>query len=610
STATSLLGLDSLPHRQTKAQERIGSVLYLAEVQKRARVIGNNKVEFKLLACQRSEHSWSAVSEELIGAPDDVQYNSGALVLVELSASRQVQRYNEAGRQLVSILQNFSRLQDKFKTQEEEIEQWKQSLTYQSQELNRREMEIETRQDQLQQMEEDFEQLEQQRREIDAAREEVDRLQEEFERKSQELEGAWSHLHGEIRRFEEQKEEFQGSAGLSAEQVEVMQSIVERLSGAVVPTEDIHQQINQAFEFVTEQQSSLDQLWQSLEPTERSAQESQDAIAEQEQELQNSWNGWHESQSAWVEVHANLQAKRSELTVKQESLNILSQRLQQQTEIKQNVIQLAEVSGIASVGDKVNVAALEALPLEQLQTTVKNLRQEWEKNSRFVSSQEEELTLQQQEIEKIKQKIGQASEYERLSLENELSDEQESYRMLHETLVGQRRNVSERELVLRKHESVLAKREGLPISDGQANEIDLEPVLNQIETMEGQISEEIRLLEQQVQELQSQVSEIEGSANNQAGEQSSTFDNLKQREQELQAQRSATAEQWGKVNTSRELLQQIQDGVNTFREKVEAIANTTAQLQEGSDHQLQSIHEMQQVVQELASNQSPQLAAS
>lgn len=585
-------------------------MLYLAEVQKRARVIGNNKVEFKLLACQRSEHSWSAVSEELIGAPDDVQYNSGALVLVELSASRQVQRYNEAGRQLVSILQNFSRLQDKFKTQEEEIEQWKQSLTYQSQELNRREMEIETRQDQLQQMEEDFEQLEQQRREIDAAREEVDRLQEEFERKSQELEGAWSHLHGEIRRFEEQKEEFQGSAGLSAEQVEVMQSIVERLSGAVVPTEDIHQQINQAFEFVTEQQSSLDQLWQSLEPTERSAQESQDAIAEQEQELQNSWNGWHESQSAWVEVHANLQAKRSELTVKQESLNILSQRLQQQTEIKQNVIQLAEVSGIASVGDKVNVAALEALPLEQLQTTVKNLRQEWEKNSRFVSSQEEELTLQQQEIEKIKQKIGQASEYERLSLENELSDEQESYRMLHETLVGQRRNVSERELVLRKHESVLAKREGLPISDGQANEIDLEPVLNQIETMEGQISEEIRLLEQQVQELQSQVSEIEGSANNQAGEQSSTFDNLKQREQELQAQRSATAEQWGKVNTSRELLQQIQDGVNTFREKVEAIANTTAQLQEGSDHQLQSIHEMQQVVQELASNQSPQLAAS
>lgn len=585
-------------------------MLYLAEVQKKARVIGNNKVEFKLLACQRSEHSWSAVSEELIAAPDDVQHNSGALVLVELSASRQVQRYSEAGRQLVSILQNFSRLQDKFKTQEEEIEQWKQSLTYQSQELNRREMEIEGRQEQLQQMEEDFEQLEQQRREIDAAREEVNRLQEEFGRKSQDLEGAWAQLHGEMRRFNEQQEEFQGTAGLNAEQFETIQEIVNRLSGAVVPTEDIHQQINQAFEFVTEQQSSLDQLWQSIEPEQASAQQIQDAIAGQEQELQNRWNTWHETQNAWADAQATLQAKQSELGIKQESLNTLSQRLQQQGEIKQQIVQLAEVSGIASVGDKVNVEALQAMPLEQLQSTVQDLRQEWEKNSRFVSSQEEELTLQQQEIEKIKQKMSQASEYDRLGLENELSDEQESYRMLHETLVGQRRNLSEREMVLRKHESVLAKREGLPISDGQGNEIDLEPVLKQLEAVEGQINEEIRELEQQIQSLQSQISELEGQIAQMSEAQASSLNDLKQRENELQAQRSALAEQRGKINTSQDLLQHLQNGVNTFREKLEAIANTTAQIQESSDHQLQSINEMQQVVQGLASDQSPQLAAS
>jgi len=585
-------------------------VLYLAEVQKKARVIGNSKIEFKLLACQRSEHSWSAVNEELITAPDDVQYNSGALVLVELSASRQIQRYNEAGRQLVSILQNFSRLQDKFKTQEEEIEQWKQSLTYQSQELNRREMEIEGRQDQLQQMEEDFEKLEQQRREIDTAREEVNHLQEEFGRKSQELEGAWAHLNGELRRFEEQKEEFQGTAGLNAEQLETIQDIVNRLSGAVVPTEDIHQQINQAFEFVTERQTSLDQLWQNLEPERASAQQAQDAIAGQEHELQDRWSGWHEAQNAWAEAKATLQAKQSELGVKQASLNTLSQRLQQQIAIKQQIVQLADTSGIATVGDKINLEALQSMPLEQLQATVQDLRQEWEKNSRFVSSQEEELTLQQQEIEKIKQKISQASEYERLSLENELSDEQESYRMLHETLVGQRRNVSEREMVLRKHESVLAKREGLPISDGQGNEIDLEPIVEQLEAAESQLSDEVRSLEQQIQDLQGQISEMEGLTNQKSEEQSSMLNDLKQREQELQAQRSKTAERWGKVNTSQDLLQQLQDGVNTFREKLEAIANATAQIQESSDHQLQSINEMQQVVQGLASDQSPQLAAS
>ena len=137
-------------------------MLYLAEVLRKARVIGSSRAELKLLACQRSELSWSAVpGEEIIAAPDDLSYGAGALVMVELSAGKQVQRHAEAGRQLVSILQNFSRMQEKSKTQEEEIEQWKQSLTYQSQELNRREMEIE------------------------ASRIEVTQLREEFERKSQ-----------------------------------------------------------------------------------------------------------------------------------------------------------------------------------------------------------------------------------------------------------------------------------------------------------------------------------------------------------------------------------------------------------------------------------------
>ena len=172
-------------------------MLYLAEVQKKTRTFGGSKAEFKLLACQRAEHSWSAVGDEIISAPDDVPYNSGALVLVELSGSRNVQRYTEAGKQLVSILQNFSRLQEKFKTQEEEIEQWKQSLTYQSQELNRREMEMEARQEQIQNVEADFEKLDQERQEIETLRHEVTQLQEEFNRKKQDLEGAWAQLNGE-----------------------------------------------------------------------------------------------------------------------------------------------------------------------------------------------------------------------------------------------------------------------------------------------------------------------------------------------------------------------------------------------------------------------------
>jgi hypothetical protein len=52
------------------------------------------------------------------------------LVMVELTNNRHVQRHYEAGRALASILQTFSNLSKKSKTQEEEIEQWKQSLTF------------------------------------------------------------------------------------------------------------------------------------------------------------------------------------------------------------------------------------------------------------------------------------------------------------------------------------------------------------------------------------------------------------------------------------------------------------------------------------------------
>jgi len=122
-------------------------VLYLAEVQRKSGgLLGGSRSELKLLAYQRTEQSWSAApGDEIVTSDEASAYGQGALVLVELSANKQVQRVQEAGRPLVSILQGFSRSQEQFKNQEDEIEQWKQSLTYQSQVLNRREMEMETR---------------------------------------------------------------------------------------------------------------------------------------------------------------------------------------------------------------------------------------------------------------------------------------------------------------------------------------------------------------------------------------------------------------------------------------------------------------------------------
>ncbi|MEO1520579.1 MAG: pilus motility taxis protein HmpF [Cyanobacteria bacterium J06633_2] len=584
-------------------------MLYLAEVQKKARVLGSSKVEFKLLACQRSEHSWSAVNEELISAPDDVPQNSGALVLVDLSASRQIQRYTDAGRQLVNILQNFSRLQDKFKTQEEEIEQWKQSLTYQSQELNRREVEMETRQEQLQEMEEDFAKLEQQRQEIQAAQEEVNQLQDEFQRKSQELEGAWAHLHGEQRRLEEQQDEANGVAGLSAEQTARLQDIVTRLSGAIAPTDDIREQLNRAFELIDSQQTHLDQKWQELQQRRNENQQAQDSVDTQRNDLQQRWQQWHDTQHSYTEARLELSQFQEVIELKQGLLTTLRERLEQQRTLKKSLVQVAEDAGITTTGDKIDLQVLELMPIDELQSTVQDLRQEWGKNSRFVNSQEEELTLQQQEIDKIKVRITEASEYDRLALENELSDEQESYRMLYETLVGQRRNLQEREMILRKHEAVLAKREGLPIADGQGNDIDLEPVIEQIADLENHLSQEIQLIEQQIEEAQANASNQEAQVNQLVSDHQQQFDALKQQDQEFQDFRSSVAEKWGNINTTQEILELLQNNVNDFKQKLDAIANLMGKFQETSDYQLQSINEMQQVVQSLSA-ESRQLATS
>lgn len=579
-------------------------MLYLAEVIRKARVIGGGKAEFRLLACQRSELSWSAVpGEEIIPAPDDVSYSAGVLVLVDLSAAKQVQRHAEAGRQLVSILQNFSRLQEKSKTQEEEIEQWKQSLTYQSQELNRREMEMEARQEELQQLEEEFERLEQQRQEIESSQEELNRLKEEYERKNQELEGAWAQLRGAEIRLEEKQTELQQASVLDEGQAHHLQELLSRISGAVAPTESIHEQLHASFELIAHQQTSLDQHWQNLEHHRSSAEQLQAEIDRQTQELHDRWQAWHQAVNALGQTRAELQAKQDTLTLKQEYAKTLSIRLQSQDALYQQVAQ------ITSGSDKVDLGNLEKMPLEELQNTVNELEQDLEKLSRFVSSQEEELTLQQDTIDALRKQIENASEYDRLRLETELADEQDQYQMLNETLVGQRRNLHERQSILKQHQQVLARRQGYPVCDSESS-VDLTPVLTQIDKLRQQQAQELEALNLQIQQLNDAIQHLQNSVQQGTHQIEMQRDELRQFDQQVRSQAAAAAELWGKVNTYRDVLNPVQEGLNALKQKAEAIASVMTQFQEASDYQLQAVNEMRDTVQQLTHSQMHELAAS
>lgn len=585
---------------------------YLAEVQRRSRgVLGGGRAEFKLLAYQRSEQSWDAVrGEEVIAAPEDVSYNAGVLVMLELSNSKQIQRHSEAGRQIVSLLQNFSRLQEKAKTQEEEIEQWKQSLTYQSQELNRREMEMEVRQEQLQQMEEDFERLEQQRQEIEASREDANRLREEFERRSQELEGAWAQLRGEIGRFEERQAEVSQSAVLDESQTHQIHDVLNRLSGAVAPTESVREQLAVSFDLITQQQGSFDQYWQNLEQCRSTAQHLQAEVDRQAQDLQARWQDWRQTQTVVEQAQAELKAQQSALTLKQDYAHSLSDRLQKQDILYNHLYDLASSSGSLNLGAKVDVATLEKMPLEELQGVVRELVNDLEKVSRFVEDQEEELSLQQQTIEVLQRQLDHSHESDRLRLEAELADERESYEMLNETLVGQRRNLQERQEVLRRHQAILAKREGNSAPDIDERGVDLSPALDRISDYKRQLSQELHSLDDQVQQLRHTVDQLQRDVEPQVAAQAAKFHELRQAEQQWQGKTAEVAGLWARVNLYQEMLQPIQDRMNGLKQPLEGIAGIMGQFQETSDYQLQAIAEMRQLLASLTNAQAPEFISS
>lgn len=583
-------------------------MLYLAEVQKQKGGLlgGGSKAELKLLACQRTDQNWSNVSEEVIAAEDASKLNDGALVLVELNPQRQVQRIQEAGRPLVNILQNFSRQVEKFKLKEEEIDQWKESLTFQAQELNRREMEMEARAEQLQQMDDDFQRLEAEKQEVDTSKQEIERLREEFERNRQELEGAWEHLRGEQRRLQEHQAEFQQGNVLDEEQSRVLSELLESLRSQVAPIETVREHLNFADGMVESQQATLNPHWQQLESLRSAATQHQAEIDQLEQTKCDRQIEWQQAQNAVLQQTADLKMNTASLVSKQECARMLKQQLQHQEDLHQQIEFLVAISGDVVFGEQVNVEALEKMPLEELQQTVQDLHEKLQIDSSFVHEQEVELKFKQDTIDELQNKLNQASDNDHINLEMELADEKDLYQMLNETLVGQRRSLLERHESFKQHQAVLHRRQGQSANQDD-QKIDLVPILRQMEAQQQQQSEELQNLEREIEEIRSQIELAEKTLNNQIQEQEQKQQELKVLSENLQLLRIATAEYSAKVNVYQETLQPIQDSLDGLRHKLQAIAESLTTVQETGDYQLQTITQMRQTILSLI---QPQLLAS
>lgn len=586
-------------------------MLYLAEVQKQkgGLLSGGGKTELKLLACQRTDQNWSTVSEEVIAAEEASKLNDGALVLAELNPNRQVQRIQEAGRPLVNILQNFSRQLEKFKLKEDEIDQWKQSLTFQAQELNRREMEMEARLEQLQNMEDELQQLEQQKQEVDTSRSDIERLQGEIERNRQELEGAWEHLRGEQRRLEERQADFKQGTVLDEEQSRAMSELLNRLSSRVVPTETVKQHLDVGFELIEKQQAILSPHWEQLQQQKTAIVQQHEEVERLSQIFSDRQNAWQQGQNSLVQQTAQLQISTAELKSKQEYIQILKEQLRNQEDLYQQIHTLAATSGDVVLGQPVDVEALQKMPLDELQKIVQDLEYKLQIDASFVHEQEQELKYKQETIEELQNKLNQASDQDHINLELELRDENDHYQMLNSSLVGQRRNMIQRQNFLKQHQNILLRRQGHTVADEkEGNQINLEPILLRIETQRQQHSQEIQKLEREIEQMRAGIDLAQGMIDNQTHDLEEKQQELKAIEENLLSLRTATAQCRGRVNLYEEALQPIQDCLDSLRQKLQGIGESLDKFQETGDSQLQAIAQLRQTLQSFISQ--PELLAS
>ncbi len=570
-------------------------MLYLAEVHKKSRSgFMGSKTELKLLAQQLSEQNWNTLSgEEVVPVEFTNDYNSGVLVLVELDNNRQVNSIQDAAKQLVGLLKNFSRMREKFHTQEEEIEGWKQSLIYQSQELTRREVDMEVRAEELQQLEEESQKLEQQRQEFEASREQIIQLKEQVERDRQQLEEGWGRLQNA-----QQELEAQGGA-LNDEQVAQIDTLLHQLDPSSLDSDPLQQQFDGCLTSVDQQLSYLAQLWERMEQNRQKAQQLQQDIDEQGAQLKQDWKEWHQRQDDLTRAKFDIELQEQALALKSEVRQQVDARIQFHGAVS---VKLGQVTS-AVVGDHaVDLPALRNMPQEELESTVEQLQQELDKLSNFVNDQEEELTLQRQSIEQLEERINQASEYDRLTMSGDLEDEKQHCQLLDQALEGQRQTLQQRAEILQIHRDVLQQRQGSLSTSQDQQDVDkqIEQALELLESQQQEQTQLLNDLDAQIEQLQSAIATAQNAVETHAIEQDTRQLHLLKQDNDLQEQRATLATLTGEIQGLQELLHPLQEMLSESKEQFSILVEESRQHLQGTQaQQQQTLEQLKQIFRNL-----------
>ena len=544
-------------------------MLYLAEVQKPKsgfNISGRTKAELKLLACQRSEQNWSAIpGEELVAAPEEANnYSPGVLVLVDMNANRQIQsQLREAGKHLVGILQNLSRQIEKYKKEADEIESWRQSLSLQSQQLQLRQEEIYGRE----------EDLESTRSELDRLTQEAQALEstlEQHELSRQELAVRWENLQQKEHLLTQQQSM---GGGLTEEQITEIRAALHQLGSSVSSLNP--QQLETTVSAIEVQQDLLDRHQSQLQQQQQRVLETKAELDRQQQEIEQRKHQLQELQTSLEETQTAWEVQQHTLSMQQEYIQRLTVRLQVEQENYQKIYLMSKGGGI-DLGDdqKLDISLLESMPIAELQVIVTNLQTEVDRSVHFVHLEEEELQEKQAVIDELQQAILVASEFNKLKLEAELADEQDGYNMLDHTLDGQRQTMRERQTFLQIHNRVLRQRQGHPPEAADKSQIEWEAVLRLLDNQRQQQQAEITQMETDIQHLRGTIEQTKSKIEQQVESYLRESKQVQELESQHQVTKQTSTELVAKIDLYQEMIQPLQDHINTFKQQLGGLADS------------------------------------
>ncbi|PZV16898.1 MAG: hypothetical protein DCF20_07045 [Pseudanabaena sp.] len=560
---------------------------YLAELQKTQAAFGlGGNSSVRLLARNTGENVWQPITnEQVLSIQDSAQakeFKDGQMVIAEVTGSNQVQSIQDASKKIVNILQAYSRSQDKYKSAEEEVEQWKQSLNFQSQELHRREQELEQKELELEQ--------------LDARKYEIEELESKFSKERSEIEQLRTNIEAERGQFEAK------AAALTVEQAEYIKTLISQLSASFTNPDALRDKIHSAIYFLNNSQEIITGFWQGLDGLKNEAEKQKESLSKSTEELNARRTQWQQTQIALADAQAELKAQRGILKLQENNMAMSRVQLDSQIDLYQHTFNAIEEfggPGSMEVLSPEEESRLQSMSIEELESTITALQADFNKLANYVSAQEDELAGLEGEIADLQSQVEKADQFDRIELESNKEFAEEQYKVLEDSVMGTRVSMEQRLSLLNQQKAVLDRRKGLSI---EANPVkSLLPLLSQIEAQKNRQEQELRKMESQIEAVRNYTQQQQDVLARQTQEHQQQEQSIRTAEAQQQDQIRVVAELFGQISTQENLLRPVQDVLDTLRPQLEEAVQDLGAMSNGNNS-LQILTDLQSVIQSLVSS--------